>query len=45
MSEEEMESRSVYMPKTYWQAIDDEAEREDSNANQVIRKAIKKTYR
>jgi hypothetical protein len=31
------------MPKTYWQAIDAEAEREDSSSNQVIRKAIKKT--
>jgi len=33
---QEMENRSVYLPKTYWQAIDDEAERDDLSANRVL---------
>ncbi len=43
-TKQEMESRSVYMPKIYWRAIDDEAEREDSSSNQVIRKAIRNMF-
>jgi hypothetical protein len=39
-TKQEMELRSLYMPKSYWKGIDEVAEKEDLSANQVIRKLV-----
>jgi predicted DNA-binding ribbon-helix-helix protein len=37
---QEMQSRSLYMPESFWKEIDEVAEKEDLSANQVIRRLV-----
>ena len=39
-TKQEMVSRSLYMPKTYWNEIDKIAESEESSSNTVIRRLV-----
>lgn len=39
-TKQEMISRSLYMPKTYWTEIDKIAEYEESSSNTVIRRIV-----
>ena len=39
-TKQEMISRSIYMPATYWKGIDETSEKEDLSANQVIRRLV-----
>ena len=37
---QEMKTRSLYMPESVWKSVDETAEKEDLSANQVIRRIM-----